>query len=322
MIGMKALTRCSTTVDRICIVWVVSCVLHAAPAAAQSSDAATPATVPPATQTQSDVQVNDLPSYVDNWFKRVDTALASEPSWAAPLVMATPRIVELFRFDTSIAEVRSNVYLDNYGLGRGLSLVPNETTQVSLGIPAYEVRTGGKQPGEGFADLPFLTIKERLLSANESQGDYIVTAFLSAGAPTGAALYTQDTYTITPGLYGGKGWGRFNIEGSVGANFPVTGDSHIGTSMVSNLVFQYHLGRVFWPELEFNDTYWFDDQRGGQNQLFATVGMVVGRFTIVDRVKLTIGAGYQVALSPAFVTKPQVTPQYRNALVTTFRLGF
>ncbi|GAN76114.1 hypothetical protein [Acidisphaera rubrifaciens] len=290
-------------------------------AVAQSSDAAVPSTVPPL-PSDSTTEQGGLGTYFSEWFQRVDTALATQPSWAAPLIMATPRIVELFRFDTSMAEVRTNVNLDNYGLGRGLSLVPNETTQVTLGIPPYEVRTGGRQPGAGFADLPFITVKERLFTATEQEGNYLVTAFLGAGAPTGVPLYTQNTYTITPGLYGGKGWGRFDVEASSSVSFPVEDVAHIGKSIVSNLVFQYHIDRIFWPEIEFNHTYWIDGVRGGRSQLFTTIGLVLGRFELIDRLKMTVGAGYQVALSPAFITRPVVVPTYRNALVTTFRLSF
>jgi hypothetical protein len=260
--------------------------------------------------------------YFQDWFNRVDAALASQPIWAAPLVMATPRVVELFRFDTSVARVRNGVELDNYGLGRGLSLVPNETTQVSLGIPAYDIRTGGRAPGSGFADLPFITVKERLVSANAQNGDYIVTAFLGGSAPTGIALYTDNAYMISPGLYAGKGWGRFDIQGSIGGSFPVAGQTNIGNAMVSNLVFQYHVGSIFWPEIEFNNTYWFDGVRKGKSQTFMTVGLLLSRFHLFGRFNLSVGGGYQFALTPAFVTKPVVTPVYAHAWVTTFRFIF
>lgn len=260
--------------------------------------------------------------FFQDWFKRVDRALASEPSWAAPLVMATPRVVELFRFDTLLAGVRTNVTSANYGLGRGLSLVPNETTQVSLGIPGYIVRNGGRAPGAGFADLPIITIKERLLSANAANGDYILTAFLSTTGPTGATLFSENAYTITPGLYGGKGWGNFNIQGSIGGSFPFANVAVIGNSLVSNLVFQYRLGQYLSPELELNNTYWFDGLRRGKDQTFLTLGAILGRFNIAGRFNLLVGAGYQVALTPAFVVKPAVTPVYARAVVTTFRLSF
>jgi hypothetical protein len=45
--------------------------------------------------------------------------------------------------------------------------------------------------------------------------------------------------------------------------------------------FQYHFLEYFWPELEFNDTYWFDGtQRAHRNQLFLTPGIVFGRFAL------------------------------------------
>lgn len=45
-------------------------------------------------------------AYFSDWFNRVDASLASQPIWAAPLVMATPRIVELFRYGLGHGFVR------------------------------------------------------------------------------------------------------------------------------------------------------------------------------------------------------------------------
>ena len=46
-------------------------------------------------------------------------------------------------------------------------------------------------PASGVADDPVLLIKQRLLSANEASGNYILTAFLGVQAPTGVAAFTS-----------------------------------------------------------------------------------------------------------------------------------
>ena len=51
-----------------------------------------------------------------------------------------------------------------------------KTNEVILNAPSYTDRSTVR-PASGFADWPFILIKQRLLSANEQNGNYIVTAF-------------------------------------------------------------------------------------------------------------------------------------------------
>ena len=89
-------------------------------------------------------------------------------------------------------------------------------------------------------------------------------------------------------------------------------------------MFQYHFLEYFWPELEFNDTYWFDGlQRAHRNQLFLTPGIVFGRFALGNGLKGIIGVGYQFALDPQPpVLTPALTPTYDHAVILTSRLAF
>ena len=52
---------------------------------------------------------------------------------------------------------------------------------------------------------PALTVKQRLISANEENGNYIVTTFLGVQAPTGQVPFTNDAWVMTPTLAAGKG---------------------------------------------------------------------------------------------------------------------
>ncbi|MGH7915926.1 MAG: hypothetical protein ACREQE_00540, partial [Candidatus Binataceae bacterium] len=81
-----------------------------------------------------------------------------------------------------------------------------------------------------------------------------------------------------------------------------------------NTAFQYHLLRYFWPEFEVSYTWWPNGEREGESQVFLTPGIVIGRIPIHDRVGLTIGAGYQVA-----VTK---NPQYNQSVIFSGRIPF
>ena len=77
-----------------------------------------------------------------------------------------------------------------------------------------------------------------------------------------------------------------------------------------NATAQYHLFDVLWPELELNETWWPSGTKEGKIQTFVTPGIIFGRFEIRDRVRLIMGAGYQIAVSP-------VVPAYRDNLVLT-----
>lgn len=93
-----------------------------------------------------------------------------------------------------------------------------------------------------------------------------------------------------------------------------------GTSLVSNIAFQYHISEYFWPEVEFNNTYWFDGARRHPDQLFITLGIVFGRW---GNLKGIIGIGYQIALTPSpTILEPALTPIYDHALLLTGCVAF
>ena len=211
--------------------------------------------------------------------------------------------------------------MDTYFNGQGLELIPTTDNEVLLKPPSYIQRTV-KSPATGWSDDPFLTIKQRLLSANEQDGNYIVTAYFGATAPTGSPAFTNDTWILTPTLGAGKGWGDFDVQATIGAPVPLAHQNIVGTAIVTNVALQYHISQYLWPEFEFNNTYWANGLRGGKDQLFLIPGIVFGRFVIHDRNTLTLGTGYQFAVSPPLTKKPVLTPTYDHAWILSARLTF
>jgi hypothetical protein len=264
---------------------------------------------------------SSISEYFAHWYDRVDEARASQPNWITPLATVTPRLEESFRFDFLNQQLGDGATVNNYDGGKGLELIPTTSTEVRINLPPYLTRTG-KDPASGFNDWPFLTIKQRFISANAENGAYIVTGVIGVQAPTGIAKFTNDAWVITPTLAAGKGWGPFDIQATVGVPIPLEHESTIGTSLVSNTTFQYHLGEVFWPEFEVNLTHWYDGHRAGKTQVFLTPGIVFGRFPISNRVKLIFGVGYQFAVSPTLTLKPVLTPVYNHALIAAARVAF
>jgi hypothetical protein len=259
--------------------------------------------------------------YFAHWFDRVNAAQASQPHWITPVATVTPRLEEEFRFDFGFQQLGNGAAVTNYGMGKGLELIPTTSNEILFNIPNYEIRTNTKQ-AEGFGDDPFFVVKQRLLSANEETGNYILTGFLSIQAPTGITAFTNDAYVITTTIAGGKGYGSFDIQATIGVSYPLSHETTIGTSVATNVTFQYHVTKILWPEFEVNYTYWTDGGRGGKNQIFLTPGVVFGRFPVTGRLKAIVGVAYQIAVTPKLVTLPALTPLYNSQFILTTRLAF
>jgi hypothetical protein len=238
-----------------------------------------------------------LVDYFKNWFERASKTQAEQPHWVTPLATVTPRLEQELRYDQLWQALPGGHSLDNYGGGKGLELIPAEPLELIIGIPAWETENTSPRK-EGWADQTFL-VKYRILSANEDNGDYILTAFMGLSVPNGSAKYTSGHYAFTPTVAYGEGWGRFDFQSTLSVSIPDNGGerSGAGTPILFNTAFQYHVDRFLWPELEANYTYWPNGKHEGLNQLFLTPGLLLGRFPIFDRVGVTIGVGCQIAVT-------------------------
>lgn len=281
-------------------------------------------------QTSTVVNTVSLPGTVVNaagsgdssesaWYKRVDKAQATQPSWITPLATTTPRLEEEVRYDQFWQNMGNGATLDNYDGGKGLELIPTTTNEVILNVPPYEVRTHEKA-AQGFGDDTFLLVKQRLVSENAENGDYIVTAFLSVLGPTGTDAFTNHAWEVTPTIAGGKGFGNFDVQATSGITLPTSHQDTIGDAVATNIALQYHVGK-YWPEFEMNDTYWSGGERSGKNQVLLTPGVIIGRFKLSGRMKANFGVGYQWAVAPALVKEP-LTPTYTDAWISTVRVSF
>jgi hypothetical protein len=287
------------------------------PLLAQAAEPTKPATAAPTIT---------VPGYFANYFAVVEQAQASQPHWITPIATVTPRLEQEVRYD-QFWQYRGNGQQQNVWDGnKGLELIPTGTNEVLINPPAYQERFHTKrpvQPVSGWLDAQFLVVKQRLFSANEQEGNYIVTAFLGVTAPSGNAAFTNGAWVITPTIAAGKGWGDFDIQATAGIGLATRNQSTVGNVVTTNIAFQYHVLKYFWPEVEVNHTYWMTgNQRGGKNQIFITPGIIFGRFVIHDRIKAIVGVGYQTAVSPTYTTKPVLTPVYNHAWLLTTRLTF
>ena len=258
--------------------------------------------------------------FFDTWASIARAAKASQPHWITPLATVTPRLEQEFRYDEFFEHTNAGADIRVDDGGKGLEFIPTMTNEVLINLPPHDDRTIVK-PANGWSDWPALTVKQRLLSANEENGNYIVTAFLGFTAPTGTVPFTNNARIVTPTLAAGKGWGDFDIQATVGVPVPLDHEDTIGVSIVTNVAFQYHIAKYFWPEVEVNYTHWTDGDRSGKDQVFITPGLILGRFELAKDMNLIVGAGYQFAVTPV-TTKPVLTPVYDNNWIATTRLTF
>jgi hypothetical protein len=301
-----------------CFYLGVAAGMASATVGAKAADA--PADAPP--PVFSDAGSNPITDYFLHWYDRVHEAQATQPHWMTPIATVTPRLEEEIRFDAQFQQLGTGAQITNIDGGKGLELIPTTMNEVLINAPAYQERSV-KSPAHGFADWNFLTVKQRIVSAPEDKGNYIFSTFLGVQAPMTGSPFTNHAWIITPTLAGGKGWGDFDIQATVGSPLPTSHVSIIGHSLVTNVAFQYHFLEYFWPELEFNDTYWFDGLRAHRNQLYITPGIVFGRFALGNGLKGIVGVGYQFGVDPQRpVLTPALTPVYDHAVLVTSRLAF
>jgi hypothetical protein len=165
-----------------------------------------------------------------------------------------------------------------------------------------------------------MQLKYRILSANEQQGNYILTAFVQMSAPTGFAAITNNVYVVQPTIAFGKGWGDFDFQATVSQQYAVDsigppGSSQaFGNPFLANVAFQYHVLKYFWPEWEVNYTYWPGGTHSDLSQVLLTPGLVVGGIPLGGRTNLLFGVGYQFAVTDNPVT--------RNNWVVAARMTF
>jgi hypothetical protein len=259
----------------------------------------------------------------DDFLSGADATRASQPNWSSPLTTTTALLEQRLRFDVTQEHSGNGTDTTVLDSGRGVDFIVGDTNEIQLAPPAYDIRTGtnAKDQLEGFSDGTFLRVEQRLTSSAADGQDYALTAWLAVQAPSGIKRLSGNSWAWEPTLAAGKGWGNFDIQGTIGGILPSSHTATLGQQLQTNIALQYEIRRIFWPELELNWTYYPDGQRAGLSQIYLTSGVVIGRVVLFKGLKATIGAGYQWALSPRFRDSP-LTPSYAHAFLCTSRLNF
>lgn len=251
-------------------------------------------------------------TWTERWLANVTATQNRQPHWVTPLVLVTPRLEQELRGDFVRESLPDGQQSWNYDNGKGLEIIPQSHIELLFNAPPYLQHT---QPGavNGPGDVSFL-MKYRIVAANEQRGNYILTAFFGGSVPTGTYKNGGLSSVLTPTLAGGKGWGRFDIESTLGGILPVDSVRQVGRAIVWNTVAQQHVGKFLWPEFEVNSFFFKGGPNDGKKQTFLTPGLLLGRFPIHNRVGLTLGGGMQIAVTHYH--------QYNHALIFTARIPF
>jgi hypothetical protein len=124
----------------------------------------------------------------------VSATQAAQPSWMTPLVTVTARLEQEFRFDlydqhNGTGSQGNGQHIVNYGGPGGprVELIPAPNWEVVLAPPPYVTATGPKGDVQGWGDWPSFLLKYRFISANQQNGDYIVTGFFQMTDALGTA---------------------------------------------------------------------------------------------------------------------------------------
>lgn len=131
----------------------------------------------------------------------------------------TPRLTQQFRYDMGW-QLNSGFTTANYGISKGLELVPLDRVELYVSVPPYITHT---KPGvnDGMGDMTFM-FKYRAAAGNPENGNYVVTAMLLATVPTGEYKNGSTDASVSPTLALGKGWGNFALQGTAGVSVPTS----------------------------------------------------------------------------------------------------
>jgi len=97
---------------------------------------------------------------------------------------------------------------------------------------------------DGFGDVSLL-LKYRLAAANQEGGNYSVSFSLDGTIPTSSYKNGGLAATISPTLCAGKGFGRIDVQSTLGAMLPADGTTKLGRVVVWNTATQYRIGKFF-----------------------------------------------------------------------------
>ena len=231
-----------------------------------------------------------------SWLRMAAEVQATQPDWLSPLATTSGRLKQELRFDVFDQPSANGNRTYQFGGSKGLEFITSSRTQLLVGLPSYTL-VSPNGPEGGWGDLP-LMLKFRVASAEPGEGNYLLTFLLGASAATGSHRYGAGDAVLSPTLAFGKGWGRFDMQSTLGVNLPAGDTAKLGRQVQWNTAFQYRAAGNLWPELEVNSTFYKTGPHAGDKQVFLTPGLGFGRLRVGRRFRFSSAAGMQIAATP------------------------
>jgi hypothetical protein len=239
--------------------------------------------------------------FFNQWEARASATQSKQPGWAVPLVTTTTGLIQVVRTDIVRQTAPALTHTWNFDNSKGMNLIPWARTEIAFDLPPYIEHNSTAKDGAG--DVSFLG-KYRIASGNAKHGNYTLSAWVLATIPTGSYKNGSTNASIQPNIGGGKGFGKFDVQSSLGATLPTgtPASTTAGRPVLWNSVAQYRIGKLFWPELESNATFYKGGANDGKTQEFITPGLIVGKCALhptdpKSRPGVAVGAGMQIAAS-------------------------
>jgi hypothetical protein len=258
---------------------------------------------------------NAQSGFFSSWERRVNKTVSEQPAWPVPVATPPSGLVQLARFDAVRQITSSHTETWIYGNSKGFDLIPWYKTEVDITLPSYIEHNSRARDGAG--DWLMLA-KYRFLAAGPKHGDYSLSGSLNGTVPTGSYKNGSSDGSITPVLYGGKGFGRFDAQSSVAMTLPTGHTAKSGRPVAWNAVTQYRAARLIWPEVEFNSTFYRGGPNDGRIQAFVTPGVMISKIKFSreanNRLACIFGGGMQIATSEFH--------SYNHAIIATGRITF
>jgi hypothetical protein len=251
-------------------------------------------------------QTNSAPGgFYHQWSVRTSAIQSKQPAWAVPLVTTYTGLFQVLRTDfvRQITPTHTDTWnLDN---SKALNFIPWNHTEFAIDLPPF-IKHNLAPPTsskDGFGDFSFLA-KYRFASGNATHGSYTLSAWALTTFPTGSYKNGSTNASIQPNLGGGKGFGNFDVQSTLGATLPTgtPATTASGRPILWNTAAQYRIGKLFWPEIESNSTFYKGGTNDGKMQEFITPGIIIGKCGLhpsdpKSRPGLAFGAGMQIATS-------------------------
>lgn len=233
------------------------------------------------------------------WDQRASRTQARQPAWPPPLVTTYVGLIQVARADFIRQTTSTLTETWNLDGSKGLSLIPAANTELDIDLPPY-FKHSAPTVADGAGDMSF-ALKYRYLSGGAEHGSYAMSAFLLSTIPTGSYKNGSLDASVSPSVGLGKGVGPFDVQSTLGASLPVADTVKLGRAIAWNTALQAHVAKYFWPEIEFNSTYYKGGANDGKAQVFATPGLLVTRRIRPQkersRLAVCAGAGEQIAVS-------------------------